>query len=162
MQRRFLLNGNSKCNFNVVLFQPDIPPNTGNIARLCVATNTTLHLIRPLGFSLDDKRLKRAGLDYWVNLKLEIHSSLGEFLEKYGDRKMFFATTKAQRPYFDVSFHGSDFLVFGSETRGLPEDLIEANYDRAINIPMTDNVRSLNLADSVAIILYEAIRQVCF
>ncbi|AEA34352.1 tRNA (uridine(34)/cytosine(34)/5-carboxymethylaminomethyluridine(34)-2'-O)-methyltransferase TrmL [Hippea maritima] len=162
MQRNFLLNDNHKCNFHIVLFQPDIPPNTGNIARLCVATNSTLHLIKPLGFSLNDKRLKRAGLDYWENLKLEMHDSLSDFLNKYGNRKFFLASTKAVKPYFEVYFEEGDFLIFGSETQGLPNDFIEANLDKAINIPMTDKVRSLNLADSVAVVLYEAIRQVCF
>ena len=162
MQRKFLLNNSEQCNFHVVLFQPDIPPNTGNIARLCVATNSTLHLIKPLGFSLNDKRLKRAGLDYWDNLKLEIHNSLDDFLKKYGDRRLFLASTKAKKPYFDVSFKEGDFLVFGSETKGLPEEFIEDNYENAINIPISNAVRSLNLADSVAIVLYEAIRQVCF
>ncbi|WP_051453595.1 tRNA (uridine(34)/cytosine(34)/5-carboxymethylaminomethyluridine(34)-2'-O)-methyltransferase TrmL [Hippea sp. KM1] len=162
MQRNFLLNNNDKCKFHVVLFQPDIPPNTGNIARLCVATNSTLHLIKPLGFSLNDKRLKRAGLDYWDNLKLKIHNSLDDFLDKYGDKRFFLASTKAEKPYFDVCFEEGDFLIFGSETQGLPDDFIQANMDNAINIPMTDGVRSLNLADSVAVVLYEAIKQVCF
>ena len=162
MQRKFLLNNNERCNFHVVLFQPDIPPNTGNIARLCVATNSTLHLIKPLGFSLDDKRLKRAGLDYWDSLKLEIHNSLDDFLKKYRDKRLFLASTKAEKPYFDVSFREGDFLVFGSETQGLPEDFIASRYDYSVNIPMMNNVRSLNLADSVAIVLYEAIKQVCF
>jgi len=162
MQRRFLLNNNDKCDFHVVLFQPDIPPNTGNIARLCVATNSTLHLIKPIGFSLNDRKLKRAGLDYWVNLKLEIHNTLDEFLKKYQSRRFFLATTKAEKPYFNVSFRKGDFLIFGSETKGLPEEFIISNYEAAINIPTFDTVRSLNLADSVAIILYEAIKQVCF
>jgi len=162
MLRKFLLNNNRKCNFHVVLFQPDIPPNTGNIARLCVATNSTLHLIKPLGFSLNDKRLKRAGLDYWDNLKLEVHDSLGDFLSKYGDKRFFLASTKAEKLYFEARFREGDFFVFGSETQGLPEDFIISHYDSSINIPMMDSVRSLNLADSVAIVLYEAIRQVCF
>ncbi len=162
MNRKFLLNDKAKCNFHVVLFQPDIPPNTGNIARLCVATNSTLHLIKPLGFSLDDRKLKRAGLDYWVNLKLEVHNSLDDFLQKYRSRRFFLATTRAEKPYFSVSFEKGDFLIFGSETRGLPEEFIKTNFKNAINIPTFNTVRSLNLADSVAIILYEAIRQVCF
>ncbi len=145
-----------------MLFQPDIPPNTGNIARLCVATNSTLHLIKPLGFSLSDKKLKRAGLDYWKNLKLEIHDSLDGFLEKYKNRRFFLSSTKAKKAYFEINFEKGDFLVFGSETRGLPGDFLTTFFERSVNIPMTDNVRSLNLADSVAIVLYEAIRQVCF
>ncbi len=162
MQRNFLLNDNDRCDFHVVLFQPDIPPNTGNIARLCVATNSTLHLIKPLGFSLSDKRLKRAGLDYWENLKLEIHNSLNDFLDKYENKRFFLSSTKAKKSYFEAKFEKGDFLIFGSETKGLPEDFLTAFYEHSINIPMTDNVRSLNLADSVAIVLYEAIRQVCF
>ena len=145
-----------------MLFQPDIPPNTGNIARLCVATNSTLHLIKPLGFSLSDKKLKRAGLDYWKNLKLEIHDSLDGFLEKYKNKRFFLSSTKAKKAYFEINFEKGDFLVFGSETRGLPRDFLTTFFERSVNIPMTDNVRSLNLADSVAIVLYEAIRQVCF
>ena len=162
MQRNFLLNNNDKCDFHVVLFQPDIPPNTGNIARLCVATNSTLHLIKPLGFSLSDKRLKRAGLDYWENLKLKMHNSLSDFLNKYENNRFFLSSTKAKKAYFEAKFEKGDFLIFGSETKGLPEDFLTAFYERSINIPMTDNVRSLNLADSVAIVLYEAIKQVCF
>ncbi len=162
MQRKFLLNDKAGCDFHIVLYQPDIPPNTGNIARLCVATNSTLHLIKPLGFSLDDRKLKRAGLDYWINLKLEVHNSLDEFFQKYRNRRFFLATTKAKKPYFDVSFEKGDFLIFGSETKGLPEDFIRSHYETSINIPTFSTVRSLNLADSVAIILYEAIRQVCF
>ncbi len=162
MQRNFLLNNNDKCNFHVVLYQPDIPPNTGNIARLCVATNSTLHLIKPLGFSLSDKKLKRAGLDYWQNLKLETHDSLDDFLDKYENRRFFLSSTKATKAYFESEFEKGDFLIFGSETRGLPEDFLITFFKRSVNIPMADNVRSLNLADSVAIVLYEAIRQVCF
>ncbi len=162
MQRNFLLNNNDKCSFHVVLFQPDIPPNTGNIARLCVATNSTLHLIKPLGFSLSDKKLKRAGLDYWKNLELEIHDSLNDFLNKYKNRRFFLSSTKAKKAYFEVDFEKGDFLIFGSETKGLPEDFLMVFSERSVNIPMTHNVRSLNLAGSVAIVLYEAIRQVCF
>ena len=161
MKRQFLLDDLS-CNFNIVLINPDIPPNTGNIARLCVATGSTLHLVKPLGFSLSDRKLKRAGLDYWPFLNLKVYENIDDFFGKNPTNRMFFASTKASQSYFEVSFKDGDYIVFGSETKGLDEQLIEENFKSAINIPMKSTVRSLNLADSVAIVLYEAIRQVCF
>ncbi len=160
MQRQFLLIDDP--NFHIALYQPDIPPNTGNIARLCVATNSHLHIIKPIGFSLDDKHLKRAGLDYWKYLKMTIYDSADDFFKFVKDRTIYFATTKAKHTIFDVRYQKGDVLMFGSETKGLPEDLILDNMDFCINIPTTSNVRSINLSDSVSVVLYEAIRQVCF
>ena len=145
---------------NVVLFQPEIPPNTGSIARLCAATDTTLHLVEPLGFKIDDKHLKRAGLDYWKYVQLELHESWAAFLREYGPKRLLFFSKKARRSYTRASYQEADFLVFGPETRGLPQDLLDANQDRAYCIPMTGQaVRSLNLASAVSIVLYEALRQ---
>ncbi|WP_051129556.1 tRNA (uridine(34)/cytosine(34)/5-carboxymethylaminomethyluridine(34)-2'-O)-methyltransferase TrmL [Hippea alviniae] len=160
MERQFFLK--DSFDFHVVLYQPDIPPNTGNIARLCVATNTHLHIIKPMGFSLDDKRLKRAGLDYWKYLKLTIHDSLDDFLEFTKDKTIYFSTTRAKKTIYDMNYKKGDFFMFGSETQGLPEELLKENFDYCINIPMSPNVRSINLSDSVSIVLYEAIRQVGF
>jgi tRNA (cytidine/uridine-2'-O-)-methyltransferase len=145
--------------FNVVLVRPEIPPNTGNIGRLCLATRSTLHLIRPLGFSLDDRQLKRAGLDYWNEVKLKVWDSFEALREsQLPDANYFFLTTKTKLPYYKISFQCDDFLVFGSETKGLPESLLAANSDRCIGIPM-HGTRSLNLATAVGIVLFEAIRQ---
>ena len=145
--------------FNVVLVEPEIPPNTGNIGRLCVATRSTLHLIKPLGFSLDDRELRRAGLDYWEEVRLQLWDSFGELQRAHeASARYFFLTTKSKRPYYDVKFQNDDFLVFGRETKGLPEDLLAANLDNCITIPM-HGVRSLNLATAVAIVLFEAMRQ---
>ncbi len=160
MERQFFLK--DSFDFHVVLYQPDIPPNTGNIARLCVATNTHLHIIKPMGFSLNDKKLKRAGLDYWKYLKLTIHDSLNDFLKFAKDKTIYFATTKARKTIYDARYKKGDVFMFGSETQGLPEDLLKENLDYCINIPMSSNVRSINLSDSVSIVLYEAIRQVGF
>ena len=150
---------------NVVLFEPEIPGNTGNIMRTCVATNTKLHLIKPLGFSLDDKYLKRAGLDYWDKLEIEKHDSLEKFLEKYKPEKynMFMATTKAEHCYTDIDYSKFKdeeiFVLFGKETKGLPEDLLQKYIDKTIRIPMRPVLRSLNLSNSVCIIAYEILRQ---
>ena len=160
MQRKFLLRDNF--NFHIVLYQPDIPPNTGNIARLCVATNSHLHIIKPMGFSLSDKHLKRAGLDYWQYLKITIHNSADDFFEYAKGRTLYFATTKASKTVFDNRYNQGDIFMFGSETKGLPEDLIMKNYDYCINVPTTSRVRSINLSDSVSIVVYEAIRQIGF
>jgi tRNA (cytidine/uridine-2'-O-)-methyltransferase len=160
MQRNFLLKDNF--NFHIVLYQPDIPPNTGNIARLCVATNSYLHIIKPMGFSLDDRHLKRAGLDYWKHLDLILHNSLSDFLEYVKGRRIFFSTTKAKNSVYDIEYKKGDIFMFGSETKGLPEDLLSSHYRYCINIPTTDKVRSINLSDSVSIVLYEAIRQAGF
>ncbi len=145
--------------FNVVLIRPEIPPNTGNIGRLCLATQSTLHLVKPLGFSLDDTQLKRAGLDYWDEVSLKLWDSFDVLQRSQPpDANYFFLTTKTQRPYHEARFEPDDFLVFGPETRGLPENLLAANKDRCINIPM-HGTRSLNLATAVAIVLFEAVRQ---
>ncbi|NPA03520.1 MAG: tRNA (cytidine(34)-2'-O)-methyltransferase [Epsilonproteobacteria bacterium] len=143
--------------FNVVLVHPQIPPNTGNIGRICVNSGATLHLVKPLGFELSQKALKRAGLDYWDRLDLKVWESLDHFLRGVDLKRCFFATTKAKKCYFDVSYQKGDYLVFGSETKGLPLEVIE--WERAIKIPFSKEGRSLNLAVSVGIILYEAIRQ---
>ena len=147
--------------FHVVLVEPEIPPNTGNIVRTCAITGMKLHLVKPLGFSIDDKAVKRAGLDYWDHLELEVHESLGEFLEKYKDRKMYLATTHGGVRYTDVRYERGSFLLFGKETAGLPKELIARHPDAAVRIPMGKNpdLRSLNLSNSAAILLYEAMRQ---
>lgn len=144
---------------HIVLVNPEIPQNTGNIARTCAATGAMLHLIRPLGFELSDKYLKRAGLDYWHMMTLEIHDSWEAFLEKYPDANLHFATTKAPRDYCGAQYRDGDFLVFGRETKGLDEELLARNYEKCVRIPMKADARSLNLSNSVAILLYEALRQ---
>ncbi len=144
---------------NIVLVEPEIPQNTGNIARTCAAAGTILHLIKPLGFSLDDKYLKRAGLDYWDKLEIYYYENFEELKEKYSLFKFFYATTKASKIYTDVSFPFDCFIVFGKETAGLPRDLLEKNFDDCIRIPMKKDNRSLNLSNAVSIILYEALRQ---
>lgn len=144
---------------HIVLFQPEIPQNTGNIARTCASTRSTLHLIKPLGFSLSDKYLKRAGLDYWNLMNFFVYDQFEDLLQKYPDSHMHFATTKAPHHYCQVAYSPEDFLVFGCETRGLPESLLKKVYDKCIRIPMVTQARSLNLSNSVAIVLYEALRQ---
>lgn len=144
---------------HIVLVNPEIPQNTGNIARTCAATGAKLHLIKPLGFELSDKYLKRAGLDYWHLMTLEIHESWQAFVEAYPDARMHFATTKAPRDYCGARYCDEDFLVFGRETKGLDEDLLAQNYEKCVRIPMRKDARSLNLSNSVAIMLYEALRQ---
>ena len=143
----------------VVLYMPEIPQNTGNIARTCAATGTDLYLIEPLGFRLEDKYLKRAGLDYFGLVNITVLSSFDQFMEMFPDAQYHFATTKAPRSYTEVSYGPDDVLVFGCETKGLPESLLSRVYDRCIRIPMRQEARSLNLSNSVAIILYEALRQ---
>jgi tRNA (cytidine/uridine-2'-O-)-methyltransferase len=145
--------------FNVVLVEPEIPPNTGNVARLCLATGSTLHLVKPFGFSLQDRQLKRAGLDYWAEVDLRTWENL-EALQRAqsGESRYFFLTTKTQSLYHDVAFRRSDFLVFGRETKGLPEAILQANSEQCLTIPM-QGTRSLNLATAVAIVLFEAMRQ---
>lgn len=148
---------------NIVLHEPEIPHNTGAIARSCVLTNSRLHLIKPFGFDLDDKHLKRAGLDYWKYLDLTIYEDLDEFFEKNKDINFYLATTKTNNIYSDVKFKDDDFIFFGKETAGLPEDLIKKYSERAIRIPMIKDLkRSLNLANSCTVILYEALRQLDF
>ena len=144
---------------HIVLYQPEIPQNTGNIARTCAATGSTLHLIKPLGFSLADKYLKRAGLDYWNMMEYYVYENFEELLARYPDAHMHFLSTKAPGSYTDVQYGPDDFLVFGCETRGLPESLLSRVYDRCVRIPMVPGARSLNLSNTVAIGLYEALRQ---
>ena len=145
---------------NVVLHQPQIPPNTGNIARLCVATRTHLHLVRPLGFSTDDATLRRAGLDYWQYLELSYYEDWEDFCRRHPLARMHFYSKKAKRPYTLAEYHGDDFLVFGSETKGLPEGMLARYAEQLWTIPMWGPARSINLATSVGIVLYEALRQV--
>ena len=145
---------------NIVLVEPEIPPNTGNISRLCAGVNATLHLVRPLGFDISDREVKRAGLDYWDKVKLVIWSSLAEFLDKNQDKRVFFFSTKARQLYTDLKYQPDDYLVFGKETKGLPEELIFGDPEHSATIPIDkNNVRSINLSNSVAIVLYEALRQ---
>jgi tRNA (cytidine/uridine-2'-O-)-methyltransferase len=145
--------------FNVVLVEPEIPPNTGNIGRLCLATQSTLHLVKPLGFSLEHRQLKRAGLDYWDEVDLRTWESFAELQAAQSrSARYFFLTTKTRRAYWDTKFRRGDFLVFGRETKGLPESLLTANIDDCITIPLRAT-RSLNLATAVAIVLFEAVRQ---
>ncbi len=151
-------------SLNIVLVEPEIPPNTGNIARTCAATDTKLHLVKPLGFSIEDRQLKRAGLDYWPYVDLEIHESLEDFLARYGRERLWLATTRGRQPYTQPQYRDGDFILFGRETRGLPRDFIAANSDKTVRIPMSENTRarSFNLANSANIILFEALRQLGF
>ena len=144
---------------NIVLHQPEIPQNTGNIGRTCVATNTALHLIRPLGFNVDDKSLKRAGMDYWKDLDVTEYDGWEDFLGKNPNAKIYFGTTKAKQRYTDVSFEEDCYIMFGKETKGLPEKLLYDNPDRCVRLPMREGLRSLNLSNSVAIAVYEILRQ---
>lgn len=148
---------------NVVMCEPEIPQNTGNIARTCAATGGKLHLIKPLGFEINDKQLKRAGLDYWDKLEISMYESLADFLEKYPpeENNMFFVTTKGQNCYSDIDYSKMDevFVMFGKETKGLPEDLLQKYLKQTIRIPMRKTLRSLNLSNSVAIVVYEILRQ---
>jgi tRNA (cytidine/uridine-2'-O-)-methyltransferase len=145
---------------HVVLVQPEIPPNTGSIARLCAATDTTLHLIAPLGFKIDDKHLKRAGLDYWPYVDIRLHESWEDFLRKDGGKRLLFFSKRARQSYTSARYREEDFLVFGPETRGLPQELLDAHQEYAYRIPMMgQGVRSLNLSNAVSIVLYEALRQ---
>ncbi len=144
---------------HLVLVQPEIPANTGNVARTCAVTGAHLHLVKPLGFSVDDKHLKRAGLDYWHLLDIHYHDNFYEVLNKYPNHNFYFATTRGSRFYTEVQYKPGDFLVFGRETTGLPEEIITKFRDRCIRIPMINEARSLNLSNSVAIVLYEALRQ---
>ena len=147
---------------NIVLVNPEIPQNTGNIARTCAATGAMLHLVEPLGFSLADKYLKRAGLDYWHLMQYRTYTGMEAFLSAHSGARMHFASTKAPRSYHQAEYRDGDFLVFGCETRGLPENLLERVYDRCIRIPMRPEARSLNLSNSVAVVLYEGLRQLDF
>lgn len=144
---------------HVVLYQPEIPQNTGNIARLCAAAKVELHLIEPFGFFWDDERLKRAGLDYWELVNIERHLNFSTYLSKNPERRLFFATTKGVHPYHQMNYTPEDSIIFGPETRGLPPEILDINPDHNIRIPMFSGARSLNLANSVAIVIYEALRQ---
>lgn len=146
---------------HVVLVQPEIPPNTGNIARTCAATGTVLHLVKPLGFNIDEKSVKRAGLDYWQYVDIRVHDSLDSFMAEYGEHRMFLSTTKGAHKYTDIRFQDEDMILFGRETAGLPRDFIAEHEESAIRIPMSEDtrLRSLNLANSVNIVLFEALRQ---
>lgn len=144
---------------NIVLFEPEIPANTGNIGRTCVATGTRLHLIEPLGFRLNEKSLRRAGMDYWHKLDVTRYIDYQDFLEKNPGAKIYMATTKAPKIYTEVSYEEDCYIMFGKESAGIPEEILLENQERAIRIPMNEEIRSLNLGNSVAIVLYEALRQ---
>ena len=146
--------------FNVVLIEPEIPPNTGNIARLCLATKSRLHLVKPLGFSGDDRRLRRAGMDYWHQVDIQYWKSFAEFeAATQPPIRRFLLTTKSERRYWDAKFHEGDYLVFGRETKGLPEHFLLVHADNCLTIPMAPEARSLNLATAVAVVLFEGVRQ---
>ena len=149
---------------NIVLLEPEIPDNTGNIGRSCVATNTRLHLIEPLGFKINEKRIKRAGMDYWAKLDVTVYSDLEDFYEKNpkAREQMYFATTKAHHTYKDVVYDSDEYIMFGKESAGIPEEILAENEENCIRIPMWGDIRSLNLSNSVAIILYEALSQYGF
>lgn len=151
-------------SLHIVLVEPEIPPNTGNIARSCAATDSVLHLVKPLGFSIDDRSLKRAGLDYWPYVKVLVHESLQDFLDEYEGRRMFAVTTKGRHLFTEMEYRDEDMFLFGRETRGLPRDLIAEMADMSIRIPMSENtrLRSFNLANSANIVLFEALRQLGF
>jgi len=149
-------------SFNIVLYQPEIPQNTGNVARTCAATGSRLHIIRPTGFEVTDKNLKRAGLDYWYLLDITYYDGLDDFFAKNPDITCYYSTTKAPQTHCEPQYRDGDYLMFGKETAGLPEELLYANRDTCIRIPMISDARSLNLANSAAVVLYEALRQTEF
>lgn len=144
---------------NIVLLEPEIPANTGNIGRTCVATGTKLHLIEPMGFRLNEKEIKRAGLDYWKDLDIAVYDNYQDFLDKNPNAKIYMATTKAPKAYTYVNFEPDCFIMFGKESAGIPEEILLNNKENSIRIPMIGDIRSLNLGNSVAIVLYEALRQ---
>ena len=144
---------------NIVLFEPEIPQNTGNIGRTCMATNTRLHLIEPLGFRLNDKTLKRAGMDYWADLDVTRYDDFSDFMERNPGAKIYMATTKAPNVYTDVNYEPDCYIMFGKESAGIPEEILVHHKEDSIRIPMVGDIRSLNLSNSVAIVLYEALRQ---
>ena len=146
-------------SLNIVLIEPEIPQNTGNIARTCAAIGAKLHLVHPLGFDISEKAVKRAGLDYWDKLEIVEYKNIKEFKEFAKDKNIYLLSTKAAKVYTDVKYEDDSYLVFGPETRGIPEDYILDNFDKAVRIPMRNNIRSLNLSNSVAIVAYEAERQ---
>ena len=145
--------------YNIVLVEPEIPQNTGNVARTCACTGAALHLVKPMMFRIDDAHLKRAGLDYWSKLDVKVHESLADFLEYAKGSPMVFATSKGSKCYTDVSYPDGCYILFGKETKGLPEDLLREHYEDCIRIPMRDTLRCLNLSNSVAVVIYEALRQ---
>lgn len=149
-------------SLNIVLVEPEIPQNTGNIARTCAAIGATLHLIKPLGFDISEKAVKRAGLDYWDKLNIIVYENLDEFKEKIKTKDLYLLSTKAKKVYSEVKYTKDSYIVFGPETRGLPENYILENFDRAVRIPMREGIRSLNLSNSVAIVAYEAEKQINF
>ena len=153
---------NAGINFHIVLYQPEIPANTGNIGRLCVGTNSMLHIIKPMRFLLTDKHVKRAGLDYWDNLLLKIHDSLDDFLMEFPNSNIYFCTTKTESSYTDRKYKKGDVFIFGPESRGIPEDILNKYQKQNITVPMSSQIRSINLSNSVAIIIYEAWRQIGF
>lgn len=144
---------------NIVLVEPEIPQNTGNIVRTCAATGTRLHIVKPMGFEIDDKKLKRAGLDYWHFLNIQYYENLDDFFEKNKDGRFFYLSSKAPTAYTEVNYQDNDFLLFGKETKGLPEKLLMEHPERAVRIPMISSARCLNLSNSAAIVVYEALRQ---
>lgn len=155
-----MVDQNSSNNLNVVLFEPGIPQNVGNIARTCAAAKSRLHLIKPLGFRLTDKHLKRAGLDYWHHLDLTVHSSWEDFLiTEPNDKRLWYLTAKADMAHWDADFQSNDYLVFGNENTGIAEHILKANEDFCIKVPMISGIRSLNLATTAGIVLFEALRQ---
>ena len=147
---------------NIVLVEPEIPQNTGNISRTCAATGAHLHIVEPMGFQIDDRRLKRAGLDYWHLVDISYYDNFSQLQEKFPAARFFYFTTKGRRRHSDVSFKDGDFLVFGKETKGLPEKLLFEHKDSCVRLPMVDDARSLNLSNSVAVGVYEALRQTGF
>ncbi len=144
---------------NIVLHEPEIPANTGNIGRTCVATGTSLHLIKPLGFDISDKAVRRAGMDYWKELDLRVYENFEEFVEKNPGARIYMATTKARKAYTEVEYKENDFIMFGKESAGIPEEILVKYEETSVRIPMIGEIRSLNLSNSVSIILYEALRQ---
>lgn len=148
--------------FNIVLVEPEIPQNTGNIARTCAATGSGLHIVKPMGFEIDDKKLKRAGLDYWHLLGVKYYENIDDFFERNKNIRFFLASTKSAKVYSDAEFRDGDYILFGKETKGLPMELLNKNIEKCIRIPMIDEARSLNLSNSAAIIVYEALRQTGF
>jgi tRNA (cytidine/uridine-2'-O-)-methyltransferase len=147
---------------NIILLEPEIPYNTGNIGRTCVATNTSLHLIKPLGFKLDEKQIKRAGLDYWPELDFKVYESYQDFLEKNSFPRVIMATTKARKMYCDIAYEIGGFIMFGKESAGIPEDILKGNKENCVRIPMVKGTRSVNLSNAAAIVLFEALRQQAF
>lgn len=154
--------GERKMAFNIVLHEPLIPANTGNIARTCAGTKTRLHLIKPLGFSTDDRYLKRAGLDYWFAVDITYYESFQDFADKHPDGRFFFIETSGNQYYTDVTYEDEDFFIFGKETKGIPKEILDQYPEQVIRIPMSDATRSLNLSNTAAIILFEALRQIDF